>query len=154
MVAAVSKGLLDTLCVNSRWPRPLNCRAAAVLQGMAKSPQQTLLIEALASIQRGRRTVEFERLLLGMFPEKDRELIREALSAKPAFTANTVRLAHAAKKFIESRNQFDNDDQAVNFVAKISNVPASLLRRAGKDRANEQVTPLLREWGLLPKTKG
>ena len=122
---------------------------------MAKSPYQQMLLEGQAALQTDQRTVEFERLLLDMFPERDREFLREVLACKPPHSRTTIKQAHASKKFIESRDQFDNDDQAIDFVADIANVSAETLRVTGKERGKKPVTDLLREWEVLPnKTKG
>ena len=118
---------------------------------MAKSPSQRLLLEAMASLQKGRRTVEFERLLLSFFPAKDRGIIREALGQKAAFSATNIRLAHAAQRLIETKNQFESVEDALKFTAEICGVHTSTLRRAALERRNGEVNQLLRELRSTPK---
>jgi hypothetical protein len=109
--------------------------------------RQALLKAALASLT-GRRTAEFEARLLAYFDERDRELLREALGQSPAYSATTIRLAHAAAAFIRERNQFANDLDCAKSVAVRHPFETETILRAGR-RGRQQVNDLLREWGLI-----
>jgi hypothetical protein len=117
-----------------------------------QSELQRLLAEGMASLQDGKRTPEFERLLLAQFDERHREFLRQVLSLKPAYSAGVIREAYAAKAFIESRNQFATDEDCAAYIAATGPLSADAVLKAGK-RHRQPVNDLLREMGILGSTK-
>jgi len=94
---------------------------------------QALKIAGMESIAAGRRTPEFDRLLLEALSDEDaRRIVRAALAVKPNFTAGELQEACAAAFVRRYIDEYPDRDAAIRDAARIYKLSEETVAKAAR----------------------